>query len=188
MSEVVIYQDEQNQTGVSVRLDGETVWLTQRQMSGIFETTPENVLMHLKNVFGDGELEEGATTKDFLVVQTEGSRQVRRSIKHYNLDAIISVGYRVNSKRGVQFRQWATRILREHLVQGYTFNQARLAERGLLEARTDREYWRRLVESAMGVPLSNAAPFKPQRKPLAGGDSILVDEFLTRPVAHWAGP
>lgn len=135
MSEVVIYQNEQSQTQVSVRLDGETVWLTQRQMSELFETTPENVLMHLKNVFTDGELGEAATAKDFLVVQTEGNRQVRRNLKHYNLDAIISVGYRVNSKRGVQFRQWATGVLREHLVQGYTFNQTRLAERGLLEAR-----------------------------------------------------
>ena len=109
--EVLLYEAPEGEVQVDVRLDHETIWLTQRQMSGIFETTPENVLMHLKNVFGDGELEEGATSKDFLVVQTEGSRQVRRSIKHYNLDAIISVGYRVNSKRGVQFRQWATRVL-----------------------------------------------------------------------------
>jgi len=86
-------------------------------------------------LFDNKELEEAATTKDFLVVQTEGKRQVRRSLKHYNLDAIISVGYRVNSKLGVRFRQWATRVLREHLVQGYTFNQSRLAERGLNEAR-----------------------------------------------------
>lgn len=85
---------------VDVRLEGDTVWLTQRQMSEIFGTTPENVLMHLKNVFGDGELEEAATAKDFLVVQTEGNRQVRRNLKHYNLDAIISVGYRVKSSQG----------------------------------------------------------------------------------------
>ncbi|MDA8119653.1 MAG: virulence protein RhuM/Fic/DOC family protein [Gammaproteobacteria bacterium] len=120
---------------MDVRLERDTVWLTQRQMSEVFETTPENVLMHLKNVFGDGELEEFATTKEFLVVQSEGRRQVRRNLKHYNLDAIISVGYRVNSRRGVRFRQWATGVLRNHLVQGYTFNQTRLAERGLREAR-----------------------------------------------------
>lgn len=86
---------------MDVRLAGETVWLTQRQMSELFETTPENVVMHLKNVFSDNELEEPATTKDCLVVRTEGKREVRRSIKHYNLDAIISVGYRVSSKRAV---------------------------------------------------------------------------------------
>jgi prophage maintenance system killer protein len=117
-------------------MEQETVWLTQRQMADLFDTTPENVLIHLKNIFGDKELEEAATAKDFLVVQTEGKRQVRRNLKHYNLDAIISVGYRVNSRRGVHFRQWATRTLREHLVQGYTLNAQRLAEKGLAEART----------------------------------------------------
>jgi prophage maintenance system killer protein len=135
MSEVLIYQNEQSQTQVSVRLDGETVWLTQRQMAELFDTSADNISLHLKNIFSDGELGEPATTEDFSVVQTEGQRKVTRTVKHYNLDAIISVGYRVNSKRGVQFRQWATRVLREHLVQGYTFNQTRLAERGLLEAR-----------------------------------------------------
>ncbi|MCI4431199.1 MAG: virulence RhuM family protein [Burkholderiales bacterium] len=94
-------------------------------MSELFETTPENVLMHLRNIFADGELEAAATAKDFLAVQTEGSRQVKRSLKHYNLDAIISVGYRVNSRRGVRFRQWATNTLRDHLVRGYTINQQR---------------------------------------------------------------
>jgi prophage maintenance system killer protein len=121
---------------MDVRMEQETVWLTQRQMADLFDTTPENVLIHLKNIFGDKELEEAATAKDFLVVQTEGKRQVRRNLKHYNLDAIISVGYRVNSRRGVHFRQWATRTLREHLVQGYTLNAQRLAEKGLAEART----------------------------------------------------
>lgn len=88
--------------------------------------------MHLQNIFKDDELEESATTKEFLVVRQEGKRQVRRRIKHYNLDAIISVGYRVSSKRrATQFRQWATKTLKEHLVQGYTLNQQRLQERGI---------------------------------------------------------
>lgn len=107
-------------------MEGETVWLTQRQMGELFDTTPENVLMHLKNIFVDGELDEPATAKDFLAVQIEGKRQVQRKLKHYNLDAIISVGYRVNSKRGVRFRQWATRVLRDQLSQGYSLNAARL--------------------------------------------------------------
>lgn len=112
---------------VDVRLDTtqETVWLTQRQMGEAFDTTPENVLMHLRNIFNDDELDEKATTKDFLAVRTEGKRQVRRRLKYYNLDAIISVGYRVNSRRAVEFRQWATRILREHLVQGWTLARQR---------------------------------------------------------------
>jgi prophage maintenance system killer protein len=147
MSEVVIYQDERSQTLVSVRLDGETVWLTQRQMAELFDTSADNVSLHLKNIFSEGELGEPATTEDFSVVQTEGRRKVTRTVKHYNLDAIISVGYRVNSKRGVQFRQWATRVLREHLVRGYTFNQARLAERGLLEARQTLDLLARTLQN-----------------------------------------
>jgi hypothetical protein len=110
MSEVVIYQNEQSQTQVSVRMDGETVWLTQRQMADLFDTSADNISLHLKNVFSEGELGEPATTEDFSVAQTEGRRKVTRTVKHYNLDAIISVGYRVNSRRGVQFRQWATRV------------------------------------------------------------------------------
>ncbi len=147
MSELLIYETLEGTTGVSVRMEGETVWLTQRQMSELFSTTPENVLMHLKNIFADGELVEPATTKDFLAVQTEGQRQVQRNLKHYNLDAIISVGYRVNSKRGVQFRQWASRILREHLAQGYTLNQARLAEKGMAEAQQAIDLLARTLEN-----------------------------------------
>lgn len=125
-TDLVIFEDIGRM--VEVRLDtrGDTVWLTQRQMSTLFETTPENVLMHLRNIFQEGELSEQATTKDFLAVQTEGKRRVQRNLKNYNLDAIISVGYRVSSKRAVLFRQWATRILREHLTQGYTLNRDRL--------------------------------------------------------------
>jgi len=100
-------------------------------MGELFDTTPENVLMHLQNIFKDEELIEQATTKESLVVRQEGKRQVRRRIKHYNLDAIISVGYRVSSKRATQFRQWATQVLKDHLVQGYTLNQRRLTERGI---------------------------------------------------------
>lgn len=123
--QILIYEDAEK--AVDVRLDEgrETVWLTQRQMGEVFETTPENVLMHLKNIFNDEELAEEATAKDFLVVRQEGRREVRRKIQHYNLDAIISVGYRVNSRRAVRFRQWATRVLREHLTQGWTLHQQR---------------------------------------------------------------
>ena len=132
---------------VDVRLDSETVWLTQRQMAHVFDSTPENVLIHLRNVFSSGELEQTATAKDFLVVQTEGKRQVRRTLKHYNLDAIVSIGYRVNSRRGVRFRQWATRTLREHLVRGFTLNERRLAERGLREARETLDLLARTLQS-----------------------------------------
>jgi prophage maintenance system killer protein len=97
-------------------------------MGQVFDTTPENVLMHLKNIYKTGELEPDATAKDFLVVRTEGKRRVKRNLKHYNLDAVISVGYRVNSRRGVQFRIWATQRLRDYLIQGYALNQKRFEE------------------------------------------------------------
>jgi hypothetical protein len=118
---------------VQVRLAGETIWLTQRQMAEVFATTPENVLMHLKNIYAEGELQEAATTKEFLVVQTEGKRQVQRRLKHYNLDAIISVGYRVSSTRATRFRQWATHVLREHLARGFSLDRERF-ERNAAEA------------------------------------------------------
>ena len=129
--QIQIFTSEDGQSHLEVTLEQDTVWLSQAQMGGLFATTPENVLMHLQNIFKDDELSEQATTKDFLVVRQEGKRQVRRSIKHYNLDAIISVGYRVSSKRATQFRRWATQVLKDHLVQGYTLNQRRLTERGI---------------------------------------------------------
>ena len=120
---LVIFQEEGQ--SVEVRLDAQrdTVWLSQRQMADLFETSSDNISLHLKNIFADGELSEVATTEDSSVVRQEGKRQVTRKVRHYNLDAIISVGYRISSKRAVQFRQWATRILREHLTQGYTLNR-----------------------------------------------------------------
>ena len=102
--EVVLYKTPNGEVQLDVRLERETVWLTQLQMATLFGTTPENVLMHLKNVYAEKELGERSTTKDFLAVRTEGKRQVRRKLKHYDLDAIISVGYRISSKRGTQFR------------------------------------------------------------------------------------
>lgn len=113
---------------VDVRLDAErdTVWLSQRQIADLFETSTDNISLHLKNIFAEGELDETSTTENSSVVRQEGKRQVARKVKHYNLDAIISVGYRVSSRRAVLFRQWATRTLREHLTQGYTLNRQRL--------------------------------------------------------------
>lgn len=124
MGKLVIYQSD-DKSEVSVRLEGNTLWLTQRQLSEILATSTDNIGLHLKNIYASGELVEMATTEDFSVVQQEGPRSVSRKIKHYNLDAIISVGYRVNSKRGTQFRQWATGVLRDHLMQGWTLDRAR---------------------------------------------------------------
>lgn len=124
--QIAIYQTEDGQMHLDVRFELDSVWLTQRQMSEVFDTTPENILMHLRNIFRDAELDESSTTKDFLVVRTEGNRRVERNLKHYNLDAIISVGYRVNSKKGTQFRIWASNILKQYLIQGYALNEEKL--------------------------------------------------------------
>jgi prophage maintenance system killer protein len=131
--EVVLYKAPDGRFQLDVRLEQETVWLTQLQMAALFGTSPENVLIHLRNVYAEKELVGRSTTKDFLAVRTEGKRQVRRKLRHYNLDAIISVGYRISSKRGTQFRIWATQTLRDHLLRGYTLNEKRLRERGLGE-------------------------------------------------------
>ena len=123
---VVIFQEADQPVEVRLDVRGDTVWLTQRQMGVLFDTTSENILMHLKNIFQDDELREVATAKDFLAVQTEGKRQVKRTLKHYNLDMILAVGYRVKSPRGTQFRQWATTHLREYLVKGFVLDDERL--------------------------------------------------------------
>lgn len=133
--EILLYETPDGEVRVDVRLDHETVWLTQDQMSQLFARERSVITKHVRNVFKESELEAGATSAKFAQVQTEGERTVTREVEHYNLDVIISVGYRVKSSQGTRFRQWATRVLREHLVRGYTFNQTRLAERGLLEAR-----------------------------------------------------
>ena len=120
---IVIYQTEDGQTQIDVRLENETVWLTQAQMAELFETDRTSIVRHINNIYRVDELEREATCAKIAQVQTEGNRQVTRTIPYFNLDMIISVGYRVNSKRGVKFRQWANRVLKEYLVKGYAINE-----------------------------------------------------------------
>ena len=128
VGEVVLYQAPDGGVELRIRLERESLWLSQRQMSLLFDKDTDTIGLHLRNIYRDGELDEAATTEEFSVVQTEGTRQVRRRVRLFNLDAVISVGYRVNSKRGTQFRIWATRVLREHVLCGYTVNERRLSE------------------------------------------------------------
>lgn len=128
MNEIQIYSDRNNQAQIEVRFENETVWLTQKQMAELFKTTSQNITLHLKKIYKEAELEEAATCKEYLQVQVEGNRKVKRQQLFYNLDAILSVGYRINSKQGTQFRQWATQRLKDHLVKGYTINQKRLEQ------------------------------------------------------------
>ena len=131
MSDIVIFEAEAQQ--VEVRLEGETLWITQAQMAELFDVQKAAVSKHLKNIYASGELEQEATVSKMETVRKEGRRTVTRQIEHYNLDAIISVGYRVNSRQATHFRQWATRVLRVYLTQGYSLNEHRLARQGLEE-------------------------------------------------------
>ena len=146
-NQIVIYQPDET-LRIDVRLDNETVWLTQAQMALLFGCTGRNVRLHLENIYSSGELDAEGTRKDFFLVRPEGGRQVRRSVACYNLDAIISVGYRVNSVRGVRFRQWATGVLREVLLRGYAVNER--IDR--LERRVAK------TEEQIGVVLKTALP------------------------------
>ena len=128
-SSLEIFRLPNGKTEIAVRLENETVWLSQKQMSELFDKDADTIGLHLKNIFSSNELDEESTTEDFSVVQIEGQRKVTRKIKHYNLDAIISVGYRVNSSRGIQFRKWASNILKEYLIQGYSINERLLKQK-----------------------------------------------------------
>ncbi|HDZ12888.1 MAG TPA: cell filamentation protein Fic [Bacteroidetes bacterium] len=142
-SEIILYTTPQGNVKVEVLVRDETVWLTQKMMAELFQTTPQNITLHLKNIYAEGELDESATCKDFLQVRREGSREVKRTQKYYNLDAIISVGYRVKSKVATQFRIWATRVLREFITKGFALDDERLKQGGMLFGK---DYFDELLE------------------------------------------
>ena len=125
-SEIILYQTEDGRTRVQCRFEDETLWLTQAQIAELFQTTPQNVTLHFKAIFAEGELVEAATCQDYLQVRSEGSREITRKLRHYRLEAIIAVGFRVRSHRGTQFRQWAMARLSEYLVKGFTMDDERL--------------------------------------------------------------
>jgi hypothetical protein len=157
-SEIILYQTEDGKIKIQVRVQGETVWLTQADLAELFQTTPQNITLHLKNIYQERELVEEATCKDFLQVQTEGTRQIRRSRRFYNLDAIISVGYRIKSHVATRFRQWATQRLREYIIKGFTLDDERLKQAGSgnyfdeLLARirdirsSEKVFWRKVLD------------------------------------------
>ncbi len=147
----LMYHSAEQNISVNAVIRDETIWLTQKAMAELFDCTPDNISLHLKNIFADGELDENSTTEDFSVVQTEGSRQVKRKTKFYNLDAIISVGYRVNSRRATQFRIWATNVLKEYMIKGFAMDDERLKQ-----GRTafGKDYFRELLERVRSIRAS----------------------------------
>ena len=148
-SKIEIYQAKDNRIQIQTRFERETIWLTQKQMAELFGKDTDTIGIHLKNIFEEDELDEKSTTEFFSVVQIEGKREVSRKISHYNLDAIISVGYRVNSKKGTQFRKWATERLRDYLVKGFAVNENRIKEyqENLVELRKTIKLIQDSVES-----------------------------------------
>ena len=136
---IIIYQDEDGVTKVSVKFSDEDIWLTQNQIAEIYKTTQENISMHIKNIYKDGELENNSTNKKFLLVQNEGNRKVKRKIDHYNLDMIIALGYRVQSQVATRFRIWATQRLHEYMQKGFTMDDERLKQGG-------NRYFRELLQ------------------------------------------
>jgi prophage maintenance system killer protein len=127
-NQIIIYQTPDGQTAIDVTLEQDTVWLTQNQMVDLFQSSKQNISLHINNIFNEGELNKESTVKESLIVQQEGKRTVKRKVEQYSLDIIISIGYRVSSKRGTQFRIWANKVLKEYLVKGYALNEKRLQE------------------------------------------------------------
>lgn len=152
--EVIVYQREDGAPAIEVRLDAETVWLSQQQIAELFQTSRTNVVEHIRNVYDERELDEQATCRDFRQVRIEGDREVKRTIPHYNLDLIISVGYRVRSNVATQFRIWATERLREYLVKGFTMDDAKLKNLG------GGQYWRELLERIRDIRSSEKVLYR----------------------------
>lgn len=144
---IIIYQDEDGVTKVSVRFSDEDVWLTQNQLAEIYDTTQENISMHIKNIYEDKELDENRTYKKYLLVRQEGNRQVKRNIDHYNLDVIIALGYRVQSQIATRFRRWATERLHEYIQKGFTMDDERLKQGG-------NRYFRELLQRIRDIRAS----------------------------------
>ena len=136
---IVIYQLEDGKTKIDVKLEDETVWLSQQQMADLYDTTKQNISLHIKNIFDEEELIENSTVKEFLTVQKEGNRKVERKVKYYNLDMILSLGYRIKSKVATNFRRWATERLKEYMIKGFTMDDERLKGNG------GGNYWKELL-------------------------------------------
>lgn len=152
--EFILYTTEDGDTRIECRFDNETLWLSQALMAELFQTTPQNITLHLKALFEEGELNEAATCKDYLQVRQEGKRQVQRKLKHYNLEAILAVGFRVRSTRGTQFRRWANSQLQEYLVKGFVMDDERLKNPPVPGATAVPDYFDELLERIRDIRAS----------------------------------
>lgn len=152
--EIIIYQSDDGNTKIDVKMHDETVWLTQQQMAELFQTSRTNVVEHIKNIYADGELEEKATCQNFRQVRMEGNREVTRELPYYNLDMIISLGYRVKSVIATNFRKWATERIREYIIKGFTMNDDKLKELG------GGNYWKELLDRIRDIRSSEKVMYR----------------------------
>ena len=153
-NQIIIYQSEDGNTRIEVKFTGDTVWLSQQQMAELYQTTRPNIVQHIKNIYADGELDEVATCKNFLQVRQEGSRMVQREIPFYNLDMIISLGYRIRSVIATHFRRWATERLKEYIIKGFTMDDERLKGNG------GGAYWRELLDRIRDIRSSEKVMYR----------------------------
>ena len=167
---IVLYQVEDTNIYVNVMFKEDTFWMTQKAMADLFECTTDNISLHLKNIYKEEELDENRTTEFFSVVQNEGQRNVKRKVKCYNLDAIIAVGYRVNSKKATRFRQWATKTLKEYITKGFVLNDDMLKTADLLEKTILMNYLNAFVKSE----LVSAEPIRKLRMYLNSAVMIMI--------------
>ena len=151
---IVIYQADDGTTKIDVKLEDETVWLSQQQMADLYDTTKQNISLHIKNIFDEEELDINSTVKEFLTVQKEGNRKVERKVKYYNLDMIISLGYRIKSKIATNFRRWATERLKEYMIKGFTMDDERLKGNG------DGNYWKELLARIKDIRSSEKVMYR----------------------------
>lgn len=153
-NQIIIYQREDGETRIEVKFTGETMWLSQQQMAELYQTTRPNIVQHIRNIYADGELDEHATCKNFLQVRQEGARQVTREIPFYNLDMIISLGYRIRSVIATHFRRWATERLKEYIIKGFTMDDERLKGNG------GGAYWRELLDRIRDIRSSEKVMYR----------------------------
>lgn len=152
--DIIIYQTDNGLTKIDVRVENETVWLSQQQMADLFDTTKQNISLHIKNIFYEEELDEDSTVKEFLTVQKEVNRRVERKVKYYNLDMIISLGYRIKSKIATNFRKWATERLKEYMIKGFTMDDERLKGNG------GGNYWKELLARIKDIRSSEKVMYR----------------------------
>lgn len=153
-NQIIIYQSEDGETRIDVKFTGDTVWLSQQQMADLYQTSRPNIVQHIRNIYEDGELDEPSTCKNFLQVRTEGARQVTREIPFYNLDMIISLGYRIRSVIATHFRRWATERLKEYIIKGFTIDDERLKGNG------GGAYWRELLDRIRDIRSSEKVMYR----------------------------